>query len=216
LYYNQWSLVTYYFLREAHVLRELDHNAIDVRLNWIEECRNKRKARWKSGMFESFKDRLRVTPEVRQHLHQFVDLLSGIKLQYKLVITTNSVAIYTNDLAVFDQIEQQPGVEVLNRCRARVDRPQGTMLLKDPQHTHRTYFTYRQLTMDQKNTLEKFLNNQPAIRTSPALQTWFNGRFVRLKDYHFIDHNGSADLVMLSLVIPGHVRKTVPVISSDK
>jgi len=213
LFYNSWHYVTHYHVPEAHVLRELDHKSVDLRLDWIADRTSGRKFRWNGNMLGQLApEPPRVTTEIRQNLHDLVTVLTELTQPHKLIVSSHSFSIYTNSLEVFDSLETQLAVTVIKRCEATIDRSQGTILLTDPQHTHRSYFSLTQLTTDQKKTLVRFLQNQTQIRPSPSLAAWCTSRYSRLQDYYFIDHNGAADLTMLNLVQPGLIRKTMQIL----
>ena len=213
LFYNTWRYVTHYQQAEAHVLRELDHRSVDVRLDWIAERSSMRRFRWTGNVLGQMSpEPPRVTPEIKKGLHDLVDVLTNLQQPHKLVVSTHSFSMYTNDVLVFDRMETALLMPVIKRCEAWIDRGQGTMLLKDPQHTHRSYFALAQLTQEQKQALVRFLQNQTQIRMSPSLVAWSGSRYSRLQDYYFIDHNGAADLTMLNLVQPGLIRKTLQIL----
>ncbi len=212
MFYNQWQMVTYYHLPEAHVLRDLDHKNVDLRLEWIEERIRQRKSRWQSSIIPPFNRDRNITPEIKLNLHWAVDLFQDMPWPYKLVVSTHNISVYSNHLQVFEQVEHLPGITVLDRRTAVVERPPGTIKLKNPKHTHRTYMLTRAVTLEQKNNLRKFLENQTHLRVGPALKQWFDSRYLRLQDYHFVDHNGDADMLMLQLVLPGITRKTLQIL----
>lgn len=213
LFYDKWQYVTHYQQPESHVLRELDHKSVDVRLDWIAERSSMRKFRWNGNMLSQLThEPPRVTAEIRQCLHDLVDVLSGLDEPHKLVVSTHSFSIYTNNTSLFDRLETMLGITVIKRCEASIDRTQGTILLTDPKHSYRSYFALVQLTQEHKQALVRFFHNQTQIRLSPSLLAWCTSRYSRLQDYYFIDHNGAADLTMLNLVHPGLIRKTLQIL----
>jgi hypothetical protein len=95
---------------------------------------------------------------------------------------------------------------------AVINKPRDVVLLKNPKHTHRSYFRYKKITQQQKHNLVKFLENQQNfVRLSPSLLDWLDNRFFRSQDYFFIDHDGVNWLTMLSLVCPDIIRKTMQI-----
>jgi hypothetical protein len=98
--------------------------------------------------------------------------------------------------------------------QAQIDRPKNTIRLRNPQHQHRGYFKRLKLTLDQKNHLINFfINQEEHIRLSPALVTWVDQQFLRTQDYFFIDYDEESWLLMLGLIHPGLIRKTVDLIA---
>jgi hypothetical protein len=67
--------------------------------------------------------------------------------------------------------------------------------------------------------LANFLHSRrDTLRVSPALDKWANGTFIGYvrnlsysRSYYFVDHDHPNEGTMLSLVLPGIVRKTMPI-----
>ena len=75
--------------------------------------------------------------------------------------------------------------------------------------------TFKKLTDEEKTHLCNFFTNQQGhARISPALLKWMDERWHRTQDYFFIDHNDESWLVMLSLIKPSMIRKTVELIAA--
>lgn len=176
-------------------------------LDWIKSRTN-----YLSGMsaFQSARAQA-VTPAVRDNLHRAVDFFTGLTVSHKLSVTTHQGTVFLNDLELIEQLRNLPGVRIVEVRQALIDRPAGTVLLNNPEHQHRSYFKFVKITADQKRNLKQFFTNQTEIRMSPSLITWFDSPFHRVQDYHFIDHNGSGDLIMLGLIAPGLIRKTLQI-----
>jgi hypothetical protein len=100
--------------------------------------------------------------------------------------------------------------------------PRDTVVIRNPEYQYRTYFREREVSDDRKATLINWLEAQKgAVRPSPATRQWLKNskshwRSRYMQRYYYVEHDSLQYETMLSLVIPGHVRKTVPVISSDK
>ena len=205
LFYGQWKYSFSFYLHEAHCLRDLNHENIDLKLDWIKEIAQSRAT---ANSFAAALSRNRITQPIRQAVHSVAQVLLDTTHAYKLVVSTHTVAVYSDHTELFDQLESLGvGVDPQRRC-AQVDRDKDVILLTNPQHTHRSYFRYATVTATEKANLRKFLLNQPDIRISPGLRTWFDQRYLRTQDYHFIDHNNTGELLLLSLVRSGLVRKT--------
>jgi hypothetical protein len=68
------------------------------------------------------------------------------------------------------------------------------------------------LTPSQKDSMFNFLGNQEKIRVSPSLKfAMSNQHITRTMDYFFIDHDDDSVLIMLSLIVPNIIRKTLPI-----
>jgi len=90
----------------------------------------------------------------------------------------------------------------------------NTVLLKHPRHAWRSYFRQQLITAEQKHNLIKFLTVQANVRLSPSMK-WFltSSHQTRVFDYFFVDHDDSSLLTMLALIMPGLVRRTLPIVT---
>ena len=145
-------------------------------------------------------------------MHKLTDILLTTSADFKLVVSVSNARVYTNDLTLIDQVSDLSGPTQKDYTRAVICRPKNTIKLKNPKHQFRSYIKQNKLTEDQKIQLINFLANQPTVRISPALKSWLITKFHRTQDYFFIDHDGMPWLTMLSLVLPGLIRKTMQII----
>lgn len=206
-FHNQFEYSVTFHLREAHGLRRLNHEDIDTMLDWI----SGRSSYYSTFSMQHEARSKSITPEVRANLHTAVDFFTTVSVPHKLAVTTHRGTVFFNDLDMVDQLSNLPGVAITDARQAQIDRPANTVLLNNPKHTHRTYFKFFKITAEQKRNLAQFFQNQTEIRLSPGLKEWFNTPYSRLQDYHFIDHTGTGALLMLSLVVPSAIRKTLQI-----
>jgi hypothetical protein len=103
--------------------------------------------------------------------------------------------------------------------QAVISKPAGVVQLQESKYAYRTYLRERKYTKDQRDMLANFLHSRrDTLRPSPALSEWANGTFVGYirnlsysRSYYFVDHDHPNEGTMLSLVLPGIVRKTMPI-----
>jgi hypothetical protein len=154
----------------------------------------------------------KITDATVENLHTLAEVLITASVGFKLVVSSFTSYLYTNDLALIDRVSKLPGVSNLEYSQAVVNRPKNTIQLRDPRHQWRSYFKIGKLTTEQKTQLVNFLASQSDIRISPALTQWIDLKFTRTQDYFFVDYNTVSWLTMLSLVTPGLIRKTLQII----
>ena len=136
-------------------------------------------------------------------------------MDFKLVTSVSSAWIYTNDVKLLEQVSELNFLICKAYTEAVVDRPKNTIKLKDPKHRYRSYLRSVKLTDEEKTQLCNFFTNQQShARMGPALLNWMDERWHRTQDYFFIDHDDKSWLVMLSLIKPGMIRKTVNLIAA--
>jgi len=205
LFFNQFQYCLRADLREASALRGLKgHDAIDRSI----EIRR---------VWRSLGNRTNsiITDRHIKNLHGFYDHAMSAQEPFKMTVTGDQVWIYANNLKFLTNFDTLPGVVLSRYTEAVIDRPLDTIRLRDPQHTHRTYLREQAITAEQRQRLQDFFNNyHDSIRLSPSLNKWIvyaAGR--RIFGYYFVDHDDDGWLVLLNLLQPGLVRKTVQIIA---
>jgi hypothetical protein len=222
LFYDQFEYCIGFQLAEISALRELDHAVIDDIIERRKQWREIAQQRWVKGqrphgavgtiMSRSWRD---ITAQTQADLHTLADVLLTTSAEYKLVVSINQGYVYTNQLALIDQLAVMPELSKKTYTHARIIRPKNTIQLKNPRHEYRTYFRAIKLSAQEKRILIDFLQNQQShARMSPGLKNWVDDPFTRTQDYFFMDHNGSSWLSMLSLVRPGIIRKTLQIVAA--
>ena len=214
MYYNQWQYSLTFCLPEVSCLRELDHELIDQALEGRRKWREIVQQRWQRNrtVLANTHQRQEITDKTVNDLHVLATVLLDSSIKFKSVVSINTMWIYTNDLELLKQLVELPCINAKYFTQALVKNPKNTIVLKNPQHTHRTYFRMKKLTQHEKQILSNFLQNHlEHVRLSPSLTRWLLDKFLRLQDYFFVDHTGISWLTMLSLVHPGLTRKTMQI-----
>ena len=210
LYYDQYQWCITINISEASCLRYLDaskfENAIRNAKYWAE------KDVWTDRAWS-------VTKETA--LRETRDVLLAETHPFKTVVSFNTVCIYTNRRKLADRLVNLGNDEVRMRLvrQAVISKPAGVIQLQESQYAYRTYLRERRINLDQRNMLANFLNSRrDTLRVSPALDNWVNGKFIGYirnhsysRSYYFVDHDHPNEGTMLSLVLPGIVRKTMPI-----
>jgi hypothetical protein len=153
-----------------------------------------------------------ITEETAEHLHAVCETLLMSDVEFKCVTGVQDGRVYTNDVALIEQLRDLPFMFWMGFTEAIITRPKNTLKLKNPKHSHRSYFKLAKLSDTQKTMLVNFFVNQEGyIRLSPGLIKWIKSPFHRTQDYFFIDYTEESWLVMLSLIHPGLIRKTIEI-----
>ena len=209
-YYDQYEWCITINISEASCLRYLDaskfENAIRNAKYWAE------KDVWTDRAWS-------VTKETA--LRETRDVLLAETHPFKTVVSFNTVCIYTNRRKLADRLVNLGNDEVRMRLvrQAVISKPAGVIQLQESKYAYRTYLRERRINLDQRNMLANFLNSRrDTLRVSPALDNWVNGKFIGYirnhsysRSYYFVDHDHPNEGTMLSLVLPGIVRKTMPI-----
>lgn len=208
LYFDLYEYSFNFKMTEMSALRELDHDSIDHVLDSRGQFRSPNfGGSWRS------QPRSPVAPESRKNCHEMCDFLLSQK-DYKIVVTMDWGYFYSNDLVRIREMEKFGYVTPLNIKQAVLDRPRGTLLIRNSQHEYRSYFKPGRISDQEKLSLESFLNNQENIRMGPGLRDFFKrtNKYHYINDNFFIDHDGMGMLTMLGLVRAQCIRKTVKLI----
>ena len=120
--------------------------------------------------------------------------------------------LYVNDLNHINQLFSINGVTYDKITQVVINRPRDTVLLKHSKYQLRTYFRDLHLTSQQQGQLKHFLQSQEDFRLSPGLADFVDNYYLYTYRYHFIDHNRDSDLLMLEMIVPGIIRKTLKII----
>ena len=219
LFYDRYQYSVSFRLDEVSCLRELDHNYIDTMINRRIHYREISQQRWVNNkqstgtiMSRRWKD---ITDSTIKHLHTVTDTLLESKIDFKLVTSFETAWIYTNEQLLLTQIDNLDFLKRKTYTEAIIDRPKNTIKLKRLRHNHRGYFKTTKLTAMEKDQLINFFKNQQDyLRCSPALTAWLDQPYQGTQDYFFIDYDKESWLVMLALIHPGLIRKTVDLIAA--
>jgi hypothetical protein len=210
LYYDQYRWCITINISEASCLRYLGsaqfESAIRNAKHWAENDR------WTDRTWTATKENA---------LRETRDVLVTETAPFKTVVSFNTVSIYTNRRRLADQLVKlgNDGVRLRLVREAVISKPAGVVQLQESKYAYRTYLRERKYTRDQKDMLANFLHSRrDTLRVSPALDEWVNSTFVGYvrnlsysRSYYFVDHDHPNEGTMISLVMPGIVRKTMPI-----
>jgi len=201
-----------FVIPEASVLRYLDAKRIDKIIAWRREWG--RKVMTNPGSWVHAWAKADITDQQVVDLHAMCDFLVNDARPRKLMISTDVVYLYTTDETLVRDVMSLPYVQNAVHYQARIQGPPNTVLLKNPRHAWRSYFRQQLITAEQKHSLVKFLTAQSDVRLSPSMK-WFliSGHQTRVFDYYFVDHDDSGFITMLSLIAPGIIRRTLPIVT---
>jgi hypothetical protein len=187
---------------EASALRGLNPDRIDRVIAMRRSFRNI--ITWSS------EKKMVITDQHVLDLHMFCSFLLQAPESFKLVLSGERVWVYANSWEFLKTVAQSPGVIRPRYTRAVIDRPIDTVILKNPRHAQRSYFKEQAVSPVQKEQLIAFFNNhQDNVRLSPSLTKWLQWPTRRIYSYFFVDYDHGSWPLMISLVHPGLIRKTV-------
>jgi hypothetical protein len=122
---------------------------------------------------------------------------------------------YTNDASNIHSLAQCPEVRVVSFREADVCLPDGVLIRKNNPYRYRTYFRERRLAnpadgpafLEKINSYGDYFGLNPTTRIRLGL-----GRhsypFTR---HSYIDHNSASDRVLLAMIMPGFLGRTIAI-----
>lgn len=202
LFFDRYEYSVCFVLEECGVLRENSELAILRAINW----RNSNRRTYRSASAD-------ISPELTDDLLDMWRKLNQHRDQIKVVFSYNLVYVYGNDLKMLADIAGQSYTDINCFQQAVVTRPRDVVLKSNPKFKLRSYFKDTYLEDDKQALLRNFLTSRPDSYgfTGVFRRHLDRSRWFYLQRHHWIEHDSPADVTMLSLVVPGLIRKTVEV-----
>lgn len=145
-------------------------------------------------------------------LKDLAEILHKNRSKIKLMISGSWAYVYSDDLDFLERLSLLEYTNYPSLKKITVNRPKGTVLLKNSAHSLRTYFADIWLTANEKESIVAFLTSQADIRLSPALDRWCKNNTLWSQRNHFIDYSLASFPLSLQLINPRLIRKTMTII----
>lgn len=212
LYYAQYEWCITINISEAPCLRYLDSKKFEQALrnakHWSEQDR--------------FGENFRAWgPTKETALRETRDVLLTETEPFRTVVSFGTVSIYTNRVGLAKRLINLGNDGIILRLvrQAVITRPAGVVQLQESKHGYRTYLRERKYSLDQRNLLLNFFDTREGtLRPCGALMNWlrstpkyYMANLNYSRSHYFVDHDHPNEGTMLSLVMPGIVRKTMPI-----
>ena len=202
LFYDVYEYCVSFGMAEASALRGLNPDRIDRVIAMRRSFR--------SIITWSSEKKASITDEHVQDLHTLCTFLLQATESFKLVLSGERAWVYAKDWEFLKTVAQSSGVIRPRYTRAVIDRPVDTVILKNPKHAQRSYFREQAVSPGQREQLIAFFNNhRDNVRLSPSLTKWLQWPTRRIYSYFFVDYDHDSWPLMISLVHPGLIKKTV-------
>ena len=195
LYYGQFHHVISLRLQLVWMTRGLDHAALDHR--------SEQRLFWRKEQIASAK---------LQELHNWISLLSSQTDPFQYTICNNCCYIYTNSEQLIDHIASVPYVSYVRTRTCQVTLPKDIIVLRQSPYKMRTYMKEITIRTDQFQSLREYVMRQE-WRVGPGFQRFLTSElgYHRCQRNYFVDHNDDRDTLFLNMIVPGIVRRTLPI-----
>lgn len=213
LFFDRYQYCMRFFFAHSGRMRSLDHNDITNRVLW-------------TRTHSDWMPHGKFIPD--QHLAKMLtlsDMITAIDRPFKRVVFADTQHLYTNHPEIFVAIADLPGVSNVCYSEAVVNRPRDCVTLIRSDYSWRTWFKERIYDNDQAELLANFILSRPhqfritaGFRDKLAIMTNHTNKIKSLNYVSssvFVDHHNQHDSLLLSLAVPGCVRKTLPINSRE-
>ena len=131
---------------------------------------------------------------------------------FKLVLQQNSARVYTNNILLLSKLNDNPILSKKQFTYAKITRPINTIALINPKYKFRSYLINMHLTDEKKEQLSSFLEaNKDELQLSESMERWIQGVSWGVRSHFFIDHNNDQHTLMLNLIFPRLINKTLAI-----
>lgn len=201
LFYDKYEYGICVSLEEAGCLRAKTLAGV------VEAIRHRNYSRSRYGIKEQ------ITNEQKEDLLAMFSELEPVRDELKIVISFGIMYIYSNSITVLKKLADLPYVNFCSAVQAVVDRPKDVVFKTNPKFKYRSYFKEKVLEEHERDRLMNFLESRRDVFgfTNTLKLTLTKYRVHWLPRHLFIEHNDPKDITMLSLVVPGIIRKTLTV-----
>jgi hypothetical protein len=197
LYYRKWQYVVSFGLDKFFITRRLDPHAVNYHQNI---------SGWR---FAS------MTPEHLNDVRSWISFMRSTKYPFKQVCGYNWGYVYTNDKQLVDDICVLPYLKTISVKEALICRPTDSIVLANSPYRLRTYMRDLRLNSSDVPALSDYVLSQP-WRVGPGFEKMLlesDGRYHYCRRYYFVDHNDERDTMLLNMITPGIVGRTLPIVS---
>ncbi len=201
-FYDQYEYGICVSISEAGCLRAKSHQELDQLISYRNRARSK---------FASLREL--ITKQTKDDLFAVFDELAPIRDKIKLVVSYNIMYIYSNDIPALEHLAGLKQVKFNNAVQSVVDKPRDVVLITNPKFKYRSYFRDKILDPTDCERLINFIDSRQGVYgVTKTLKTSLKRYSAHYLQRHlFVEHNDPKDITMLSLVVPGLIRKTLPV-----
>lgn len=161
----------------------------------------------------------RYTRDVVTNIYAALNFFAAETEPFKLTLSGNWAYIYTNDSSMANRLTSAcPAAKVRFAKQAEVSQPRDAVMLSQSSFAYRTYLRSMWLDDQQIVNLDNFFAAQTDNNIGPckSFQRFLKSNTAYkshwLASHYFIDHNDPGYPLMLSLVVPRVVRKTLPIV----
>jgi hypothetical protein len=211
LFYDQYHYGIDLRMEDISCLRSLNKASDDHRKEISKRYDQKYQwtYRYRDRLIQKARDQ-----EKLELLYKLAELLDHYRTEIKLIVSGNCGYVYTNNIELLASMLKDFPRHVRQLRQACIVRPRNTVSLHNSPHQFRTYFREKNINQTEKQRLLAFLQTQTEWRVSNRLkvQLQYQTHVLWLSRSYFIDHNCESEILMINLIVPGILQKTMPIV----
>jgi hypothetical protein len=165
------------------------------------------------------------TEQSTDDLVSTLELLSNHPTEFKMTVSGDWASFYSNDLTLMDRLQRLPYVKSGRVIKqAVINRAKDVVVIQNPEYQYRTYLKERKMSQERRQQLLSWIQAQHDqekvhARASKALLSWLKNSNTTWRSdwtqrYYYIEHNDPRYETMISMIVPGFIRKSSCVIST--
>ena len=219
-YHGRWTWAIAWNQAEVSALRNgLDAPSVQHVMNIRRQWRRQHGGFWHST---------EITDQVQDRVLRLAAWLDDPALDYKLVLYSDRIMIYTNEQATVENLVRfvaQLTMSQIEIKQAQITVPADVIMMqREHDYQYRTYLRSKKLDGPVRTALLNWLTDkQSQVQASGSLLDFLRGtrrtrwyRNDRTWEYHFIDHNDPKLELWICMFCPDLVRKTMSIQSGAK
>lgn len=225
-FYNQYQYSASFHLNNVQALRSAIqykqddeqgmYDRINSTLDYLDRKRNYG-GRWENN-YRSAEERFQASEKLFE-LARFYKARQGT---VRFIIGSNWASFYTNLRHDIDDLQKllPERYSYFYVREVEIDRPLNTIRRENSPYKYRTYFRDLLINADQRQMLTKYLDAQKDIKLSPSMQKWMYPKKSKaffalnfMQRYYFMDYSDPGYPLMLQMILPGSIRKTIEILA---
>ena len=223
LFFDQFRYCVRIIVPDISCCKELKNQdlTLDQALTAVNRSFEKRReSRLRWGVTKLYADTDNKARKQRlDRLLSVAGFLYPYRSEIKMVFSGDWGIFYTNSVDFVHAFILKNFSLSIDFREAVIDRPRNTVRLESSQFDHRSYLAEKSIDPAVKQNLKIYLMSQSDLRIGPGLKNWLNEQhyYSRWRKnwtqrYFFIDHNDAGFTVMINLIVPGLIRKTISIV----
>jgi hypothetical protein len=202
------------FYHQYQYAIELDYKGFEfmdrVEPEWVINEYNRRKSySWRSHDANLAKlDELILVASELEKVEQSYDN------NFKVINTWHTRFYYTNSDLLIHRLQCVPEIRVAHYRQAVASLPDGVILRKNNPYQYRTYFRERKIDPERGveflEAVRKY-GDYFSMNDTTRLRLAMNRHHYPFSRHSYIDHHSEHDRVMLEMMLPGYLGRTLPI-----